>query len=428
MERLDTVIVGGGQAGLATSYDLTQLGLEHVVLEQAAQAANVWRNERWDSFTLVTPNWMLSMPGAEYEGADRNGFMPRDEVVAYFERYVDRFALPVRYNARVLSIEPMDGAGYRVVTPELTYAATNVVIATGYEQHPRIPSFAANVSSTITQIHSSRYRNPQSLPEGAVLVVGSAQSGAQIAEELYQNGRRVYLSVGGAGRAPRRYRGKDVVEWLHAIGFFNMTPDKLPVPRQQFAAPHVSGSDGGHTLNLHQFARDGVTLLGHLRGASGDTVSIAPDLHETLARVDTFEGEVQKMIDGYVQANGLDAPEDELPQLRDGYEQPIVEELDLNAAGIKTVIWATGYTYDFGLVKMPIFDRDGFPIQTRGVTNHTGLYFVGMPWMPSLKTGILAGVGECAEHIASHIAATDADHRATAMPTRATRAVETAAV
>jgi putative flavoprotein involved in K+ transport len=227
----------------------------------------------------------------------------------------------------------------------------------------------------------------------------------------------VFPSVGSAGRAPRRYRGKDVVVWLSQIGFFDMTPDKLPVPKEHFAPPHVSGTNGGHTLNLHQFARDGVTLLGHVRGASSETISLGPDLHETLARVDQFEREVQKMIDGYVQANGLDAPDEDLPELRDGYEQPIVDELDLKEAGINTVIWATGYTYDFGLLKMPVFDGDGFPIQTRGVTSHPGLYFVGMPWMPSLKTGILAGVGECAEHITSHIAA--ADHRsATTMPER----------
>jgi putative flavoprotein involved in K+ transport len=427
MERIETVIVGGGQAGLATSYCLTQQGRENVVLEQAAKAANVWRNERWDSFTLVTPNWTLRLPGAEYSGADRDAFMPRDEVVAYFERYVDQFQLPIQYNSRVQSVEPLDGAGYRVVTPERTIAAANVVMATGFEQHSRIPSFAAAISPTVTQLHSSRYRNPASLPEGAVLVVGSAQSGAQIAEELYQHGRRVYLSVGNAGRAPRRYRGKDVVEWLSRIGFFDITPDKLPVPKEQFAAPHVSGANGGHTLNLHQFARDGVSLLGHLRGASGDTITLAPDLHETLTRVDHFEHEVQQMIDGYVQANGLAAPLEVLPKLRDGYAQPIVEELDLNATGITTIIWATGYLHDYALVKMPVLDDDGFPIQTRGVTKHPGLYFVGMPWMPSLKTGILAGVGECSAHIASRIAAVDVEQSSTAMPARATPVVSASA-
>ncbi len=405
MERIETVIVGGGQAGLATSYYLAQQGHEHVVLEQAAQAGNVWRNERWDSFTLVTPNWTVRMPGAEYNGPDRGSFMPRDEVVAYFERYVDRFCLPVQYNARVLAIEPMDGHGYRVITPERTFVATNVVVATGYEQSPRIPPFAASISPEISQIHSSHYRNPEALPPGAVLVVGTAQSGAQIAEELYQRGRRVFLSVGNAGRAPRRYRGKDVVEWLLPIGFFDMTPDKLPVPKERFAAPHVSGTHGGHTLNLHQFARDGVTLLGHVRGAKGDTLSLVPDLHETLTRVDGFEAEVQKMIDGYIAANGIDTPVEEQPRWRDGYKQPLRETLNLREAGITTIIWATGYRFDYGLVKAPVFDGDGFPIQTRGVTRQVGLYFVGMPWMPSLKTGVLPGVGEAAEHIASHILA-----------------------
>ncbi len=257
MERIETVIVGGGQAGLATSYFLTQNGHEHIALEQAAQVAPVWRGERWDSFTLVTPNWATRMPGAEYTGADPDGFMPRDDVGAYFERYVNRFQLPVQINTRVVSIEQLDGNGYRVTTPARTFKAQNVVMATGYEQHPRIPAAAFGLSPEVTQLHSSQYRNPELLPPGAVLVVGSAQSGAQIAEELFLRGRTVFLSVGGAGRAPRRYRGRDVVEWLVTIGFFDITPDKLPVPKEQFAAPHVSGINGGHTLNLHQFARDG---------------------------------------------------------------------------------------------------------------------------------------------------------------------------
>jgi putative flavoprotein involved in K+ transport len=409
MERINTVIVGGGQAGLATSYCLKQQGHENVVLEQAAQAGNAWRTGRWDSFTLVTPNWTMRLPGAEYEGSDRDGFMPRDDIVSYFERYVDRFQLPVRYNTRVLSVESMDSAGYRVITPEQSFAADNVVIATGYEQSPRIPAFAAAISPDVTQLHSSQYRNPEVLPDGGVLVVGSAQSGAQIAEELYLRGRKVFLSVGGAGRAPRRYRGKDVVAWLSQIGFFDMTPEKLPVPKEKFAPPHVSGANGGHTLNLHQFACDGVTLLGHLRGASGHTISLAPDLHESLARADGFEGEVQKMIDGYIQANGIDAPPQGLPQLRDGFAQPILEELDLQAAGISTIVWATGYAHDYGFVKLPVLDDVGFPIQTRGVTGHQGLYFVGMPWMPSLKSGVLAGVGEFAGDISAHIGRSTAD-------------------
>jgi putative flavoprotein involved in K+ transport len=408
MKRIETVIVGGGQAGLATSYHLTQYGCEHVVLERAARVGNVWRNERWDSFTLVTPNWAFRMPGAEYKAADRDGFMSCDEVIAYFDQYVERFQTPIQFNTRVLSVEAVDSNGYRVQTPEHTYEAKNVVMATGFFQEPKIPLFAANLSPEILQIHSNEYRNPESLPNGAVLIVGTGQSGCQIAEELYQHGRKVFLSTGSAGRAPRRYRGKDIIEWLELIGFFDLTPEQLPPGMGKFEGiPHVSGTKGGHTLHLHQFARDGVILLGHLRDAAGNKVLLAPDLHENLAKADQFELDAVNMIDGYIQANQFDTPMEELPQLRDGYEQPIIEELDLKTAGINTVIWATGYNFNYSLVKLPVTDSDGFPIQASGVTSYPGLYFVGMPWMPSEKSGGLFGVDQAARHIASHIAKTE---------------------
>lgn len=405
MEYIETVIVGGGQAGLATSYYLTQHGREHVVLEQAAQAGSVWRNERWDSFTLVTPNWAFRMPGVEFNGTDRDGFMPRDEVVAYFDQYVERFQPPIQYNTRVVSVEPINSNGYHVQTLDHTYKANNVVMAAGFFQQPKIPPSAASLSPGITQLPSSAYRNPESLPPGAVLVIGSAQSGCQIAEELYHHGRPVFLCTGSAGRAPRRYRGQDIIAWLDQTGFFDLTPEQLPPGMSKFEGiPHFSGTNGGHTINLHQFARDGVTLLGHLHGVADDKVWLAPDLYENLAKVDQFELEVLKMIDGYIQANGLDTPAEELPHLRHGYEQPLIETLDLKAAGISTVIWAMGYTFDYSLVKLPVRDEDGFPIQTSGVTRYEGLYFVGIPWMPSEKSGFLLGVADSAQHIASHIA------------------------
>ncbi len=404
MERIETVIIGGGQAGLATSYYLTQQKREHVVLEQAAQASNVWRHERWDSFTLVTPNWAFKLPGAEYTGPNRDGFLTRSEVVAHFEKYIERFRLPIRYNALVLALEPTDSKSYRVQTPERSFVADHVVIATGFFQQPKRPRFAASLSSAITQLYSRDYRKPESLPAGAVLVVGTGQSGCQIAEELYKGGRKVFLSTGSAGRVPRRYRGKDVIEWLNLIGFFDLTPEQLPPGMGKFEGiPHLSGTEGGHTLNLHQFAHDGVTLFGHLRAAQGDKVWFAADLHENLAKVDQFELEALTIIDNYIQRIGLDAPAEEVQQLRDGYEQPVIEELDLKAAGINSVIWAMGYTFDYSLVKLPIFDADGFPIQKSGVTTYPGLYFVGLPWMPSEKTGALFGVGEAARHIASTI-------------------------
>jgi putative flavoprotein involved in K+ transport len=404
-ERFQTIIIGGGQAGLATSYWLTQHGQEHIILERAAQAANAWRNDRWDSFTLVTPNWATRMPGVESPGVNPHGFLPRDELVAFFEQYIERFRLPVRYNTHVTSIEQHD-AGYEVKTGDTLYKSDNVVVATGLYHCPKMPAFSGQIDAALSQLHSGAYRHPHSIPPGAVLVVGSAQSGCQIAEELYQNGRRVYLCTGSAPRFPRRYRGKDAYEWAHLSGFLDRTPDKLPSPKARFAGnPQVSGKAGGHSLNLHQFARDGVTLLGHITNADGHTIALAPDLKENLAKSDGAEANFCKMVDGYIAQQGLDAPREELPQLRDGYQAPEITELDLKAAGITTIIWAMGYTFDFSLVKLPTFDADGFPVQQRGVTDYAGLYFIGMPWLPKQKSGLLLGVGEAAEHIAAHIAA-----------------------
>ena len=405
-QRIETVVVGGGQAGLATSYHLSQRGQEHVVLEQAAQAGNAWRNDRWDSFTLVTPNWTFRVPGIEYDGDEPGGFMPRGEVVSRFERLVEDNALPVRFGVRVASVEPAEQGGYLVRTDSETIEAANVVIATGVFQRPKIPPMAAALPADIDQLHSGQYRNPGALRDGAVLVVGSAQSGCQITQELYQHGRKVFLCVGGAGRIPRRYRGRDIVEWLSLIGFMDRTVDDLPSLQARFAGnPHLSGRDGGQTLNLHQFVRDGVVLLGHARGIEGTTLHLAPDAHEGVAKADAFEAMIIAKIDGYIAREGIDAPVETLPALRDALDAEEITELDLAAAGITTVIWAMGYSFDFSMVKAPVFDEVGFPIAERGVTQSPGLYFVGMPWMPVWSTGLLYRVGEVAEHVAEDIAA-----------------------
>ncbi|MEZ4671191.1 MAG: NAD(P)-binding domain-containing protein [Anaerolineae bacterium] len=390
-QQVETVIVGGGQAGLATSYCLKQQGLEHIVLERSAAPTNAWR-ERWDSFTLVTPNWMLKMPGAEYADDNPNGFLTKDEIIRYFESYVSRFALPVHYNVLVNSIEPHSG-GYRVTAAEAVYEARHVIVATGLFQTPKVPAFATAIPSSVLQLHSGQYRNPNSLPPGGVLVVGTGQSGCQIAEELYQSGRKVFVSVGSTGRAPRRYRGKDCFEWLELIHFLDRTPDKLPSPAARFAGnPHTSGRDGGHNLNLHQFARDGVALIGHVQGVEDGKMRVAGNLKENLAKSDGFEGRLVGMIDAAVEQNHLDVPEEKLVILRDGYDVPIMDTLNLKSEGIGTIIWAMGYDFSFDVVKLPIFDSFGYPLQQRGITDYPGLYFMGLPWLHTQKSGLIAGL------------------------------------
>jgi len=403
-DHVETVIVGGGQAGLALSYHLSQQGRAHTVLEQASQPAEAWRNHRWDSFTLVTPNWMLRMPGAEYQGGDPEGFMPREKVIAHLEHYIERFKLPIQYGVRVSSVEK-NGTGYLVHIDEATVEAANVVIATGLFQQPKIPRFSANLPAEVQQLHSSQYRNPEGLPPGAVLVVGSAQSGGQIAEELNLRGRKVYLCVSSAGWGPRRYRGQDISWWMDRAGFGAVTVDKLPSPKMKFSASaRVSGKDGGRTLDVHQFALDGVILLGRIQGAKEGKITLAPDLKENLAKSDKFQADLLKRIDDYIGQMGLEAPPAALPELRNGYDAKVITELDIQSAGITSVIWATGYKFDFSLVKLPVVDKDGFPVQKRGVTDYPGLYFVGMPWLYKAQSGLLFGVGDDAAHIAADIA------------------------
>jgi putative flavoprotein involved in K+ transport len=405
MENIETIIIGGGQAGLATSYHLKQLGREHVIFEKAEKAGNAWRNDRWDSFTLVTPNWTIQLPGAHYDGNDPYGYLKRKEIVAYFENYVARFDLPIQFSTRVQEVTPLeDNRGYQVKTDNNTYQARNVVMATGSFQKPKIPPFSADIPADVLQLHSGQYRNPDQLPEGAVLIVGSAQSGMQIAEELYQNGRMVHLCTCTAPRIPRRYRGRDIFSWLVDSGFMDQTPDKLPSPNARLAGnPHLSGRDGGHSLNLHQFASDGVQLLGHIAGTRDGKIIVRPDLHENLAKADKVEQDIVGMIDRYIEANDIDAPRETLTNLKDGYSMEVFEDLDLKTANINTIIWAMGYTFDYGLVKLPVTDQDGFPIQQRGCTEHPGLYFIGTTWMHKRKSPLLLGVNEDVEHIVSHM-------------------------
>lgn len=401
-EFIDTIIVGGGQGGLSVSNYLCQQERDHIILEKAHQAAQSWR-KRWDSFTLITPNWMVRLPGAPYQGDDPDAFMTKDEIVTYFESYIKRFKLPIKYGVCVTGVKP-DKNGYRVFTNKGDYAAKNVVIAVGIYQQPKMPPCYKNLTPEIQQIHTSEYKNPERLPPGAVLVVGSGQSGSQIAEELYQSGRKVFLSVGKAGRVPRRYRGLDSTRWMEKMGYFKRLVSELSSPKDKFAgSAHGTGKNGGHTINLHQFAKEGVILLGQVKDIDNETLLLKMNLNENLAKADQFEQDFVNEVDRYIESNKLDFPGERLPKFTEGFQAKEINKIDLKQAGIRTVIWATGYKFDFSWIQLPIFDEDGYPIQTRGVADYAGLYFIGLPFLHNGISGVIAGVGDDAAHIASVI-------------------------
>ena len=409
MQHIDVVIIGGGQAGLAMSYYLTQQGRAHVVLERG-RVAETWRSQCWDSFTLVTPNWMTQLPGFPSQCNDPDGFLPRDDVVIFLERYARSFQAPLRCSVQATGVGLHPGGdGYLVETSDGPFEAHNVVLATGGFPRPKLPRASASVPVNILQLHSSQYRKPQRLPSGAVLVVGSGQSGSQIAEELHQSGRQVYICVSRCGRSPRRYRGKDVMWWVNQMGGYDRTLDQLPSPAARFTChPDLTGKDGGHEINLRQLAREGVVLLGRLQEVQGSHAILAPDLEENLDRADALATQITHAIDDFVLRTGMDVPVESMIEDPMSIWMPPAEpilEVDLYAVGISTVIWATGFQFDFGWVHVPVFDEAGSPLHQRGVTSSPGLYFLGLPWLYKEKSALLFGVGEDAAFLAAAIAA-----------------------
>jgi putative flavoprotein involved in K+ transport len=410
-EEIDTLVIGGGQAGLATSYWLTHGGIEHLVLERRDRLGGSW-HDRWDSFCLVAPNFTLLLPGMAYDGPDPDAFMPREGVLDYMRRYAASFGAPVRLGTAVNRLIA-SGERLEAHTDGRTIVARNVVLASGSHQRPKIPPAARRLSARIQQLHSHDYRQPGQLAEGGVLVVGTGQSGTQIAEELHQAGREVHLAVSNCASVPRRYRGRDIVWWLlnsylhgDEVGVHFPTVDDLPSPAARFGCiPHVSGKDGGHDINLRQLARQGVRLYGRLESAAGARVRFSDDLAERLAAADRgFDEEFRPLFDAYIAAAGIDAPPDDRPPY-DDYMPETTTGLDLDAAGVGSVIWATGYGLDFSWVDLPVFDEWGYPKHTRGVTIHPGLYAVGLPWLHSEPSAVIAGVGADAQYIVQHLTA-----------------------
>jgi len=397
MERVETMIVGAGQAGLAMSYHLRHLGQEHVILERA-RVADRWRSQRWDSLMFQFPNWSIELPGQPYQGADPDGFSDRATVMRLVEDYARQIDAPVRPgNARSLRRAERDGR-FVVETDDATYEARHVVLATGPYQRARIPAFAANLPASIEQVHAGDYRNPSQLAPGAVLVVGSGASGCQIADELIDAGRRVYLAVGRHRRAPRRYRGRDLFWWRREIGEL----DGLADSGVKMEVPLMTGVRGGYDVDIRSYARRGATILGHIRDASDGCLAVAPDLEALLADGDRKFREFTRAVDEHVARTGLEVgPPDAIEPSASPVEE--LERLALRSAGIACVLWATGYDLDFGWVDVPMFGSANAPVHRRGVSAARGVYLLGLLRLHKFKSSFLYGVGEDAEYIAEHI-------------------------
>ena len=402
-------VIGGGQAGLSMSYHLQRRGIEHVVLE-AERAGHEWLDRRWDTFCLVTPNWQCQLPGFPYQGVDPDGFMARDEIAAYLDGYLRAYRFPLREHTRATRLRRAGGL-FHLDTTAGRCTAGQVVVATGPYQVPRTPRLAERIPEGVTQLHSAAYRGPGQLPPGAVLVVGTGQSGCQVAEDLHLAGRRVHLSVGSAPRVARRYRGRDVVAWLDEMGYYRRAiADFADADAVRFRANHyVTGRDGGHDIDLRAFAAGGMTLHGRVAGASTEGVlTFNADLERNLDAADAVSESIKDSIDAYVKQAGITAPDE--PRYTPAWVPPSPpgaggDPLDLRAAGVTSVVWATGFGADYRWIEVPVFDGRGYPTHRRGVTSCAGLYFLGLPWQHTWGSGRFGGVGDDAKYLLERITA-----------------------
>jgi putative flavoprotein involved in K+ transport len=400
MERnVDVAIIGGGQAGLATSWHLTQAKVDHVVLE-SGRVAETWRSRRWDSFCLVTPNQFIHLPGAKYAGPDPDGFLRLAELVDYFQSWSDSFDAPVERNSTVTKVEA-DGARFLLTLGSGTIKARTVVVATGAYQLPYRPAGAESLPRDVVQLFAEEYSNPAALPPGAVLVVGSGQTGCQLAEELHEAGRKVFLACGRCIWVPRRMDGRDIFWWMVESGFLDRTADKLPSPMARLLGnPQTTGHGAGYDLNYRVLHDLGVELLGRYAGADGSTLHFADDLAASIDFGDARLLDLLSFINAGCPPKGITPPAFDMPP---PFRVKTRTALDIARDGIGSVIWTSGYRPDYGWVKLPVFDDMGFPQQVDGCSAVPGLYFMGVHWMRKNKSSILYGVGEDAEVVVRHI-------------------------
>ena len=402
-ERVETLVVGGGQAGLAMSEHLSNCGAPHLVLERD-RIAERWRSGRWDSLVANGPVWHDRFPSMEFSNIDPESFAPKERVAEYFEEFAKQISAPIRCGVEVKHVQRNVGrSGFRVATSEGVIEANYVIAATGPFQRPIIPPVVPK-ESAITQIHSYDYRNPDQLPEGAVMVVGAGSSGAQIADELLRAGKRVYLSVGPHDRPPRAYRGRDFCWWLGVLGKWDAA---APEPGTEHVTISVSGAHGGHTVDFRRLAAQGVTLVGMTRKFEDGVLTFAQDLASNIAHGDANYLSLLDEADAYVARNGLDLPEEPdaltIDPDPDCVANPI-RELNLAESGVTSIVWATGFGLDYSWLKVDAFDEKGRPKHQRGVSAEPGIYFLGLPWQSRRASSFIWGVWHDAKFLADHIA------------------------
>ncbi|MEG3136052.1 MSMEG_0569 family flavin-dependent oxidoreductase [Rouxiella sp. T17] len=420
-QHVHTLIIGGGQAGLSMSYVLKQQGVDHLILERH-RLGWAWREQRWDNFCLVTPNWQCRLPGFSYcdnQGPDPDGFMVKDQIINYLESYAAHFSPPIREGINVTGVKRSadnQPGRFCVTTSEGEFTAEQVVIAVGNYHRERFPALSEQLPSRIHQLHSAQYRNAQSLPEGEVLVVGSAQSGAQIAEDLHLSGRKVHLCVGNAPRVARFYRGRDVVAWLDDMGHYQLNVDNHPLGEEarQKTNHYVTGRDGGRDIDLRAFARDGMKLHGrlhsyhpqnpqeanHLSNHGDGYLQMDDRLAQYLNAADATSEKIKDSIDGWIADQGIEAPTEAryVPVW-----QPEESDNRLDLSSIAVIIWAVGFHTDFSWIDLPAFNARGYPIHRRGVSEIDGLYFLGLPWLWTWGSGRFEGVGQDAQYVGENM-------------------------
>ncbi len=401
--HVEVAIVGGGQAGLSMSWHLKNAGIDHVVFERS-RSFSEWRESRWDSFCLVTPNWQCRLPGFHYAGDDPQGFMLREQIIEYLDAYVAHSRPPLMEGVNVTRIERADDGRFAVSTTAGAFTANQIVLANGVYQKPIIPRSAERISQDVLQLHSSSYRNPQSLPAGATLVVGSGQSGCQIAEDLHIAGRETHLCVGRAPRSPRVYRGREVTDWLTESGYYDIPfeshPQKATV--REKTNHYLTGRDGGREIDLRKRALEGMKLYGLFKDVDGGKLLFEPGLRRNLDDADRSYNNIRDLVDQYIAKDSIAAPiEPPYTPPWTPHHDPL--ELDIAAANITSIVWAIGFSADYGWVDLPMFNGRGQPVQRRGVSPVAGAYFLGLAWQNTWGSGRFADVGKDAEYLLGHI-------------------------